>query len=108
MDGAQVWGDSRSLPDAVLDGGGEEWSVLGAAIERCLAVLVPTQLLEVLSQDGEARAVIPAWCSRRGHDLVATTIDGAIERFVIRKGGDERGDEPEYMATAHEGVGEDR
>jgi TusA-related sulfurtransferase len=78
--------DEISGPQAIVDGGGEEWSVLSAAIRRRMDRMAGGEVLEVVSQERRSRADIPTWCYLSGHDLLHMWTDGESTRFWIRKG----------------------
>jgi tRNA 2-thiouridine synthesizing protein A len=46
--------------------------------------LTPGQLLEVLATDPGAVADFNAWSRATGHELISSTSDGGVFRFVIR------------------------
>jgi TusA-related sulfurtransferase len=86
METAEQWADRAPVPDAVLDGGEEEWNVLLQAIERSLARMTSGDALEIVSQDPRTRATVPAWCLLHGHDLLRTVAEGSCTCFLVRKG----------------------
>ena len=47
--------------------------------------LTPGQVLEVLATDPGSVKDFAAWSKTTGHELVESSSDGAIYRFVIRK-----------------------
>ena len=52
-----------------------------------LAALPEGGLLRVLADDPAALVDIPHFCAEAGHALVSTEDRGAVQVFVIRKGG---------------------
>jgi tRNA 2-thiouridine synthesizing protein A len=48
--------------------------------------LQPGELVEVLATDPGSVADFTAWSQATGHQLLEHTSDGAVYRFVIRKG----------------------
>ena len=47
--------------------------------------LATGQLLEVLATDPGAVADFAAWSRATGHDIVASSVDGGVYRFVLRR-----------------------
>ncbi len=45
----------------------------------------PGQVLEVLSDDEQIEADMPAWCKRTGHELAAMVREGPVFRVFVRK-----------------------
>ena len=43
------------------------------------------QLLEVLATDAGSTKDFAAWCKTTGNQLVASSIEGGVYRFVVRK-----------------------
>jgi TusA-related sulfurtransferase len=85
-EGALEWVDEIPVPQAVVDGGGEEWAVLGEVIRRRLGQMERGEILEIVSEERRNRTDIPAWCYLTGHDLLHMFTDGDSTRFWIRKG----------------------
>ena len=52
-----------------------------------LTGLPPGGLLRVLADDPAALVDIPHFCAEGGHALVSTEDQGAVQVYVIRKGG---------------------
>jgi tRNA 2-thiouridine synthesizing protein A len=52
---------------------------------RMLRDLAPGGTLKVLATDPAAEADFPAYCRQTGHTLVATSRDGDVLVFLIRK-----------------------
>lgn len=90
MEVAERWPDRALSPDAVLDGGGEEWSVLERAMQRSIDRISEGDVLEVVSEDRRSRGTIPAWCLLYGHELLEVFSDDHSTRFWVRKGRQER------------------
>lgn len=53
---------------------------------RAMRELAPGELVEVLATDPGSVKDFAAWAKTTGNALVATSQDGAVYRFVIRKG----------------------
>jgi len=51
---------------------------------QAIKTLSPGQLLEVLATDPGAVADFGAWSRSTGNDLVTSSVDGGVYRFVIR------------------------
>jgi tRNA 2-thiouridine synthesizing protein A len=50
-----------------------------------IKTLAPGQLLEVLATDPGAVADFAAWSRTTGHAIVASSQDGGVYRFVLRR-----------------------
>jgi TusA-related sulfurtransferase len=74
-----------TTPVAMIDGGGEPWERLGAAITRRMAQLAPGEVLEVVSDERRSRADVPTWCYLAGYELLWMAVDKDTARFWIRK-----------------------
>jgi TusA-related sulfurtransferase len=79
--------ETGATPIAIVDGGGEPWERLGAAIQRHMEQLRGGEVLEVISADARARADVPTWCYLAGYDLMWMTVQRDNARFWIRKRG---------------------
>lgn len=85
MDGAHARAEDLPAPDAVVDGGGEPWTVLGESITRRLEQMAVGEVLEIVSQERRNRADIPTWCYLSGHELLHMWTERDTTRFWIRK-----------------------
>jgi tRNA 2-thiouridine synthesizing protein A len=52
---------------------------------QAIKTLTSGQLLEVLATDPGAVADFAAWSRSTGHALVASSVDGGVYRFIIRR-----------------------
>jgi tRNA 2-thiouridine synthesizing protein A len=52
---------------------------------QAIKVMAPGQVLEVLATDAGSIKDFAAWSKSTGHELLESTVDGAVYRFVIRK-----------------------
>lgn len=50
-----------------------------------LAALASGDVLTVLADDPAAVVDVPHFCAEAGHELLATDLDGAVQRYTIRK-----------------------
>ncbi len=73
-------------PHGLLDGGGEGWPRLRAALARRLQPMEAGQVLEIITAEPSARREIPAWCAANGQYLVGMRDDHGEMRFWIRRG----------------------
>ncbi len=53
---------------------------------KALRELASGDVIEVLATDPGSVKDFVAWAKQTGNELVASTQDGAVHRFVIRKG----------------------
>lgn len=74
-----------TLPEAVLDAGGETVEVLEAALSRCLLDMSPGDVLHVISVWPGCRKVVPAWCHTQHVALLEARTEGEETRFWLRK-----------------------
>lgn len=86
MEDAYPWPEEIPVPQVVIDGGDEEWPLLGEVVTRRVEGMAPGDVLEVVSHNRRNRADIPAWCYLHGHDLVSMQAQGDTAWFWIRKG----------------------
>jgi len=52
---------------------------------QAIKALGPGQVLEVLATDPGSVKDFAAWSKTTGHELIESSSDGAVYRFVIRK-----------------------
>lgn len=86
MEASYPWPGEVPMPQAVIDGGSEDWAVLGELVQRRVDELAEGDVLEITTQDRRNRADIPAWCYLHGHELVSMRAQGETAWFWIRKG----------------------
>ncbi|GEM_PF-3109110 len=72
-------------PDALVDAGGEPWSVVGDIVARHLDELTSGSTIEVLSGNPDHRLDVMSWCRTSHNDLLQIVIDGGRTWFWIRK-----------------------
>jgi TusA-related sulfurtransferase len=74
------------LPDLKIDCVGLFCPMPILKTREALRGLVTGQVLEMFSDDPAAEADMKAWTARTGHTLLAVDRQGAVLRFVVRKG----------------------
>ena len=52
---------------------------------QAIKALAPGAILEVLATDPGSTKDFAAWCRTTGHELVESSVDGGVYRFVIRR-----------------------
>jgi TusA-related sulfurtransferase len=52
---------------------------------QAIKAMASGQVLEVLATDAGSVKDFAAWSKTTGHELLESTVDGAVYRFVIRK-----------------------
>jgi len=76
---------SLPVPHSVLEGGGENASILLTAIARGMDGLPCGKVLEVVSLAPQVQVDVIAWCQVHGNELVALLRNHEQTRFWIRK-----------------------
>lgn len=72
-------------PDKVLDASGLNCPLPVLKTKKALEELQSGQILEVITTDPGAKADIPAFCNRTGHELIETVEEGGKIIFYLRK-----------------------
>jgi tRNA 2-thiouridine synthesizing protein A len=52
---------------------------------QAIKSLIPGAIVEVLATDPGSTKDFAAWCRTTGHELVESSVDGGVHRFVIRR-----------------------
>jgi tRNA 2-thiouridine synthesizing protein A len=52
---------------------------------QAVKTLTSGQLMEVLATDAGSTKDFAAWCKTTGNDLVESSVEGGVYRFVLRK-----------------------
>ncbi len=69
----------------VLDAKGLKCPMPIVRTAQAIKPMAPGQLLEVLATDPGAVADFGAWSRSTGNELVTTSVNGGVYRFVIRR-----------------------
>lgn len=72
-------------PDKSLDTSGLNCPLPVLKTKKAMEGLQSGQILEVISTDPGAKADIPAFCNRTGHQLLETVEEGGKYIFYLRK-----------------------
>ncbi|MFM2041784.1 MAG: hypothetical protein RLY86_360 [Pseudomonadota bacterium] len=83
--GAPQAGAAGPTPDAVLDCTGLVCPLPVLKARKRLRDLAPGQVLEVTATDKAARKDFAAWARETGNPLIASTENGGVYRFLIRR-----------------------
>jgi tRNA 2-thiouridine synthesizing protein A len=70
--------------DATLDAKGLMCPMPIVQLAKKVKEMKSGQVLELLSDDVGAKEDVPAWCSRTGHQLVGTEVEGKLLKFYIK------------------------
>lgn len=73
------------MADATLDAKGLKCPLPILRARKALNDVPPGGLLEVLATDPGALADFPAFCRTRGDELVETSSQDGVHRFLIRR-----------------------
>lgn len=76
---------SLPVPHSVLEGGGENASILLTAISRGMDGLPCGKVLEVVSLVPQVQVDVIVWCHVNGNELIALLRNDEQTRFWIRK-----------------------
>lgn len=76
---------SPFLPQAIVDAGDVEWTIIGDLVAHRLANLPASAILEVTSLAPAHRIDILNWCREMGHDCFQMSVDGDRTWFWIKK-----------------------
>jgi len=52
---------------------------------QAVKLMVSGQLLEVLATDAGSTKDFAAWCKTTGNELVESSVEGGVYRFVLRR-----------------------
>jgi tRNA 2-thiouridine synthesizing protein A len=52
---------------------------------QAVKLMVSGQLLEVLATDAGSTKDFAAWCKATGNELVESSVEGGVYRFVLRR-----------------------
>ncbi len=74
-------------PTAVVDGGGEPWPRLRAAVADQLARMAEGEVLEVLVRDRSTALAAARWCRRRGDPVLCYRVQAGVRQLRVRRGG---------------------
>lgn len=72
-------------PDMTLDTSGLNCPLPVLKTKKAIEKLQSGQILEVITTDPGAKADIPAFCSRTGHQLMETVEEGGKIIFYLKK-----------------------
>ncbi len=71
--------------DATADAKGQKCPMPVLLASRHMKSLSPGQVLLVEATDGGSRSDIPAWAKDTGHELLDSSAEDGVYRYVIRK-----------------------
>lgn len=74
-----------TLPEAMLDAGGEPWSRIRSLVTRRLDDMGEGEVLELVSQRADIHGPLHRWCREARHDLTHAPLGNAHTLFHIRK-----------------------
>ncbi len=72
--------------DATADAKGQKCPMPVLLATRTMKTLEPGQIMLVEATDGGSRSDIPSWAKDTGNELLETSSDDGVFRYVIRKG----------------------
>jgi tRNA 2-thiouridine synthesizing protein A len=72
-------------PDITIDAKGQKCPMPVLLTSRGIKKIEAGQLMLVEATDGGSQSDIPSWAKDTGNELVETTSDGGVFRFLIRK-----------------------
>lgn len=72
--------------DATVDAKGQKCPMPVLLASRAAKALQPGQILLVEATDGGSRSDIPAWARNTGNEVLDSTSEDGVYRYVIRKG----------------------
>jgi tRNA 2-thiouridine synthesizing protein A len=71
--------------DATIDAKGKKCPMPVLMTSRGIKNLQPGQIMLVEATDGGSKSDIPSWAKDTGNELLETTSDNGVYRYVIRK-----------------------
>lgn len=54
-------------------------------IREAIKQIAPGQLIGMVADDPASEADMKSWCRRSGHELLESSKDGGLYRFVVRR-----------------------
>ncbi|HET7278746.1 MAG TPA: sulfurtransferase TusA family protein [Dermatophilaceae bacterium] len=72
-------------PDLVIDAKGRKCPMPVLLSSRGIKGLQPGQIMLVEATDGGSRSDIPSWAKDTGNELLESSSDDGVFRYVIRK-----------------------
>lgn len=72
-------------PDLVIDAKGQKCPMPVLLSSRGIKSLEPGQIMLVEATDGGSRSDIPSWAKDTGNELLESSSDDGVFRYVIRK-----------------------
>jgi tRNA 2-thiouridine synthesizing protein A len=72
-------------PDITIDAKGQKCPMPVLLTSRGIKKIEPGQLMLVEATDGGSQSDIPSWAKDTGNELVETSSDGGVFRYLIRK-----------------------
>lgn len=72
-------------PDLVIDAKGQKCPMPVLLSSRGIKGLQPGQIMLVEATDGGSRSDIPSWAKDTGNELLESSSDAGVFRYVIRK-----------------------
>jgi tRNA 2-thiouridine synthesizing protein A len=71
--------------DATIDAKGKKCPMPVLMTSRGIKALSPGQIMLVEATDGGSKSDIPSWAKDTGNELLETTNEDGVYRYVIRK-----------------------
>lgn len=72
-------------PDTVLDTSGKCCPMPMVELNKAMRRMEPGSVLELVATDVGTRRDIPSWCERTGNALLASSEEGKVLRYYVRK-----------------------
>jgi tRNA 2-thiouridine synthesizing protein A len=72
--------------DLTIDAKGKKCPMPVLLASKGIKQLAPGQIMLLEATDGGSRSDIPSWARDTGHELLESTTDDGVYRYVIRKG----------------------
>ncbi|MHB0914549.1 MAG: sulfurtransferase TusA family protein [Thermoleophilia bacterium] len=73
-------------PDSVLDVKGLCCPMPVVKSKKAIDAIEVGQVLEIIGTDPGSKGDIPAWAKRAGHEFVASSEDGDVFHFFVKRG----------------------
>ncbi len=71
--------------DATVDAKGQKCPMPVLLVSRGIKSLSPGQVLLIEATDGGSQSDIPSWAKDTGNELLESSVDDGVYRYLIRK-----------------------